>query len=105
MYHLRKPEIKLRMIENRKKLYYEHKNKIFDYYGRICKCCGEDIPKFLTIDHINNDGYLHKELGINRYKEILKEIFNGLGDKYQVLCMNCNFGKKINKGICPHKDI
>ena len=104
-YWLKNPDIRKRQVEKRMVLYHFQKNSIFDYYGRFCKCCGENIPKFLTIDHVYNDGYKEKELGINRYSKILNEINNGYADRYQILCMNCNFGKKVNKNICPHKDI
>ena len=40
------------------------KCKVFDAYGGICKCCGDDFIGRLTIDHINNNGNKHrKELG------------------------------------------
>ena len=100
-----RPEIRKRDSEARKKLYYECKNEIFDFYGRICECCGETIPKFLTIDHVYNDGKRHRN-GINRFGQMLKEIESGFSDRFRVLCMNCNWGKKMNGGIfCPHKDI
>lgn len=104
-YWIDNPEIRRQQVEKRKKLYYEQKRQLFDYYGWICNCCGETMPKFLAIDHVNNDGYLHKELGISRYRRILEEIESGLEDKYQVLCHNCNTGKKLNGGICPHKEV
>jgi hypothetical protein len=29
---------------------------------------------------------------------------NGFPPGYQVLCMNCNHGKRMNNGVCPHKE-
>jgi hypothetical protein len=87
--------------------YQERKEKVFDHYGRICKCCGESEPEFLTIDHINNDGWTHrKERGDNtnaRFYEWL--VKNNFPEDFQTLCMNCNFakGKTNGNGICPHK--
>lgn len=83
----------------------EYRQSILDYYGRECVCCGEDEEVFLTLDHINNDGYLDKNP--NGSKKSGKELYllvhkQGFPDKYQILCHNCNFGKKI-KGVCPHK--
>lgn len=66
-----------------------------------CVCCGETVLEFLTIDHINNDG--HKQ-SMDERKAIyywLKR--NNYPDGFQTLCMNCQFGKRINNGICPHK--
>lgn len=67
-----------------------------------CACCGESIVDFLSIDHINNDGAAHrKEIGQSKLYGWLKK--NKYPAGYQVLCMNCNFGKGINGGVCPHK--
>lgn len=67
-----------------------------------CACCGEDEYKFLSIDHINNNGGKHRrELGSNSYMYdwIIK---NNYPKDFQVLCMNCNTAKGWY-GICPHK--
>jgi hypothetical protein len=67
-----------------------------------CVCCGETILEFLTIDHINNNGAEHRRrVGPNIYNWLKK---NNYPNGYQVLCMNCNWGKRVNGGICPHKD-
>jgi len=84
----------------------ELRKEIFDYYGWECVCCGETIKEFLSLDHINNDGYLDKNP--NGDKKSGKELYllvkkQNFPDKYQTLCMNCNWGKKVNNGICPHK--
>lgn len=73
------------------------------YGGPICACCGETEPNFLTIDHINNDGHLHRKNtpgATNLYTHLRAR---GFPSGFQVLCMNCNFGKARNKGVCPHK--
>jgi hypothetical protein len=96
-----------RRVERRKKL----KEKVFEEYGgSICRCCGEDNLYFLTIDHINNDGAEERRklfgkstTGLNFYEWLTKNNFPN-PEKYQVLCMNCNFGKARNNGICPHKE-
>lgn len=66
-----------------------------------CACCGEQELSFLSLDHINNDGHLQRKKGACGwvfYSQIIKNPPTDL----QVLCMNCQFGKKI-KGICPHQ--
>ena len=72
------------------------------YGGYRCACCGETIEAFLSIDHVNNDGAHHRRLVDRRkiYKWLAR---NGYPKDFQVLCMNCNFGKARNGGICPHK--
>jgi len=79
------------------------KNEVYNAYGGYqCVCCGETIKQFLSLDHINNDGNKHRKIVDRRkiYHWLKKNNFP-LG--YQVLCMNCNFGKARNNGICPHK--
>ena len=79
----------------------KNRNLVFDHYGRTCICCGESEFRFLTIDHINNDGATHrKAIGGNLYSWLIK---NQFPDGFQVLCFNCNHGKHLNGGICPHQ--
>lgn len=86
----------------------KQKEIVYNNYGMICNCCGETNPMFLTIDHVHNDGYKEKTSSGNRksgttmYRQIIS---NNFPDTYQILCMNCNFGKARNKGICPHKNV
>lgn len=72
------------------------------YGGYECKCCGETMEAFLSLDHVNNDGNEHRKIMDRRklYKWLMRQ---GYPDGFQVLCMNCNFGKARNGGICPHK--
>lgn len=82
------------------------KQFVINAYGGKCSCCGETILAFLSIDHVNNDGNIErKELGFigTSFYAYLKRIGCPQDGRYQVLCMNCQFGKKCNGGICPHK--
>lgn len=83
------------------------KAQVFEAYGGYkCKCCSEDEPMFLSIDHVNNDGAAERKAGLYSgsgtafYKWLRK---NGFPDGYQVLCMNCQVGKHKNGGVCPHQ--
>lgn len=91
------------------KYYRKIKKVLFEGYDNKCSCCAESEPKFLSIDHVNNDGNIERgsrknpksgSYGINLYKKIIEQNFP---TRYQLLCMNCNFGKRMNNGICPHK--
>jgi hypothetical protein len=91
----------------KEKLRRKHiKEQIFSVYGNMCACCGENELAFLTIDHIDNNGAEHRRLtkavGIGFYRWLIKNNYP-LG--FQTLCWNCNCGKRINNGICPHKSI
>jgi hypothetical protein len=79
------------------------KNAAYAAYGGYrCACCGETIEAFLSIDHINNDGANHRRdvERRNLYKWLKKHSYPA---GFQILCMNCNFGKARNGGICPHQ--
>jgi len=81
------------------------KAKVLEHYGNKCACCGETEPVFLTIDHINSDGYKHRAKTGYRItgNALWKEIVNkGYPNTYQILCWNCNSGRAINNGVCPH---
>lgn len=76
-----------------------------------CACCGEKEIVFLQLDHINDDGAEHrrqvtKELGYfptgTGMANWLKK--NDWPPIMQVLCANCNWGKRLGKnGACPHE--
>ena len=77
-------------------------------YGGRCSCCGETEVYFLAIDHIFGGGNrIQRERGeahrggYNFYLQLKK-----LGypqREYRVLCHNCNMGREVNGGVCPHQ--
>ncbi len=79
------------------------KRKTLSHYskGKLnCNCCGESTYEFLTIDHIHNNGNeqpMKERCHLHRW--LLKRNFPA---GFQVLCWNCNCGKRLNKGVCPH---
>lgn len=76
--------------------------QVLDQYGRSCACCGESIETFLAIDHINGGGNKHVKSLTTHFYQWLKN--NHWPPGFQVLCHNCNQGKRIN-GICPHQSM
>ncbi len=94
---------KANRLSNRAKKKYEKncKRLVFEHYGEVCACCGESIKEFLTIDHINGGGTKHRK---KDGRKICVWLFkNNFPKGFQTLCFNCNWGKHINGGICPHK--
>ena len=83
------------------------KLEVLEAYGGQCYCCGETFWKFLTIDHMNDDGAEHKRLNNIRtstqFYSWLKK--NNYPDEYQCMCWNCNSARYFNGGICPHKEL
>lgn len=75
-------------------------------YGSKCKCCGERESLFLQLDHVENDGHLDRKVHRTSNKLFAHLKRNGWPqDRYQLLCANCNFGKLLNGGICPHANV
>ena len=75
------------------------------YGGLIpaCACCGESILLFLALDHINGGGYKqHQELGGGGFYVWLRK--HNYPKGFQVLCHNCNLGRQLNGGTCPHME-
>ena len=80
----------------------ENRKKIFEYLGQDkCQICGFSDKRAFSFDHIFNDGYLDK-------KELSKNSSNSIWIKYakdpeltrkklQVLCMNCNQIKEVER--------
>ena len=93
------------------------KREIMGWYGTVCVCCGEGGLSFLTLDHIKDDGV--REFngipasrrvgndrnvggGVHLYRKIRKAGFEKRPIGMQVLCFNCQWGKQLNRGHCPH---
>lgn len=72
-------------------------------YGSRCNCCGESEQLFLQLDHVENDGHLDRKQHRTSAKLIAHLKRAGWPkDRHQLLCANCNFGKLMNGGVCPH---
>lgn len=81
--------------------------EFFAAYGGACACCGETIPAFLTLDHLNNDGSAHRAQWGDQASYKLMRLLRQQGwpqdAPYGIACFNCNTGRHINGGICPHE--
>lgn len=78
------------------------REEIIGAYGGKCACCGETTYEFLTVDHVKNDGSLHRQqIGQRMIYRWLKE--NNFPKRgFQLLCYNCNLAK-ARYGKCPHQ--
>jgi hypothetical protein len=59
-------------------------------------------PKFLTVDHLYNDGKIERKTFRTSemlYAELLRR--KALSRRHQILCWNCNQAK-YRYGACPH---
>jgi len=104
-------------ILRRKRAKLKYPNYYKDYYRKRtlicinhysggknnCACCGEKTIEFLSIDHIDGGGTLHRKKTTSKTTDFLCR--NNFPPGYQVLCFNCNWGKYRGNGLCPHKRI
>lgn len=90
-------------LAGRRKFYQKLKEAAFQAYGGYkCACPGCDVtePQFLQIDHLLDDGAIHREvIGRGGLYAWLKK--HNYPPGFQVLCANCNFAKG-HYGMCPH---
>jgi hypothetical protein len=98
-------------LQNAKSRRQNQRMAVLNHYsdGDIkCICCGEQTIEFLTIDHINGGGEQHKIqiAGVGKFcgsSEVYRWLIkNNFPKGYQVLCYNCNCGRQVNGGVCPH---
>lgn len=69
-----------------------------------CACCGEGTLAFLTFEHIGGGGGQHRrETGGGGFISWLRK--NNYPEGFEVLCMNCNHGRRVNDGTCPHDEL
>jgi|SRR3990172_5024304 len=98
-YRLNRPKDERKATRAKSK--WKLKTEVLAAYGGNCQCCGEANPKFLTIDHINNNGNEHrKTVGSSSLYARLRK--NGYPGGFQTMCFNCNSGRDKNRTICPH---
>lgn len=108
-----KDEIKARMKrwheENREYLKEQSRlrrrrlfQQMLDALGHRCACCGEKNELFLSLEHKDGDGA--EDRRSLTWDQIYKKVIQNPDPmKYEVLCFNCNLGKRRNGGLCPHK--
>jgi len=89
---------------NKRKVLLKHleyrtswRNKVINHLGGKCVKCGFMDIRALQIDHINGGGRAERKVlnyqTIGLYKKVLEDKEN----KYQLLCANCNWIKKVEK--------
>jgi RNA polymerase-binding transcription factor DksA len=104
---------KVRELSRKKNIKYREKGKIkrreiklkiINAYGGKCACCGENIPEFLTLEHIKGGGQKERKALRSKYscQSLYKKLINeNFPSGYSILCFNCNITKGIY-GKCPH---
>jgi hypothetical protein len=96
-----------RLRKTHREKYAEVRLDVLTHYSGSpskCSCCGEDNIKFLTIDHINNNGAKDRKKHRSTWAFFIWIKKNNYPEGLQILCYNCNMGRAYNDGVCPHKE-
>ena len=95
-----------RTNKNSKRQTQEYRQKVIEAYGGACMCCGITVEKYLQLDHVNNDGNVHRKQ-IRRYNNgglsYSWACQNGFPPILQLLCANCHQAKSRHKP-CTKED-
>lgn len=69
--------------------------------GSECACCGSRDERFLTVEHVDQWGNVHRSISGNR---VYRDILDGKVPRGSVrlFCWNCNFASR-DRTSCPHK--
>lgn len=71
--------------------------EVLIHYGGRCFCCGQDDFRYLTFDHIEDNGAEHRR---NNYSPIYVWLkARGYPEGIQILCANCNTAKAYFGGL------
>jgi hypothetical protein len=71
--------------------------KVYQHYSNgtmKCAKCGNNDIDVLSIDHINGGGNAHRKNVVHSHTEEWL-VRNNFPDGFQVLCMNCQFKKRV----------
>lgn len=77
--------------------------------GGRCYCCGLDDIRFLTIDHVENDGTKERKPNgkqTNSYTALRRMYvnFQSCPSRYRAACYNCNCARHLTEDkVCPHQ--
>lgn len=80
---------------------HEKRIQLLKKYGGKCTCCGETELKFLQVDHIDKDGFIHRKTTWNICADLLR---NPGGYNVRILCANCHNAITYYGG-CPHETV
>lgn len=78
-----------------KKNHHKLKQLAINKLGGICVRCGFSDRRALQIDHVNGDGAKERKIGMINSTSIYKKVLADKENKYQLLCANCNWIKRV----------
>lgn len=94
----------IQLKDVRARRHHRFKVYVLEKYGNKCNYCGIEKYEVLCVDHIKDDGAIHRKT--TKYKRLsLGGMWGYLAktefapEKYQILCYNCNMIKQHYKII------
>ena len=77
--------------------YQKLRDATLAYLGNKCAHCGLSDARVLQVDHVFGGGWReHKTIGSH---QIFRRVLSGSHDEeYQLLCANCNWIKRAERG-------
>lgn len=89
--------------------YRKLREEFLSALGNTCYCCNLNDPRFLTIDHVENDGQEERKPNgktVNSFT-LLKRMYERFSQephRYRAACYNCNCARQYTPGkLCPHQ--
>lgn len=102
-YARRHPERRKQWVEDNRETVLDYQNewnqarrqKAVDHLGGKCARCGFNDQRALQIDHVNGLVGQIREGRTVTWRRVLSGSYNGV---YQLLCANCNWIKRAERG-------
>lgn len=85
----------------KRKYYTEIVTEVFNLLGNKCKKCSIEDKRILQVDHIDGMGGRHRKSLDYAWWRFYREVKNSIKNKenkYQLLCVNCNWIEAVEKG-------
>lgn len=78
------------------------REEVYAAYGDTCNHCKETDKDVLTLDHVNDDGAIHRQEVGSGWPIYVWAIRNNFPDSLQILCANCQM-RKLRKQMARRR--
>jgi hypothetical protein len=96
------PERKQQNTEAKRRRHVRQRVAVIEQYGGQCTFCGCAQFEFLTVDHIDGDGKIHRLELSGKYRTIYDFLYRTeyRPDVFRLLCWNCHMALSLY-GVLP----
>ena len=95
--HYRENETSKKDYERQRRV--KARDSFFKMYGKVCKHCGDNDLKMLTLEHVLDDGAEHRKKSYSTLKVYLDATKEFMPDRFCTLCIRCNWFKGQNGSL------